>query len=149
MATVKEWDERHLKLAFEVSKWSKDPSHKVGAIIVDQERRPVSWGYNGLATGIEDSPAILGNRDVKYKYILHAEKNAILFARRSLDHCVLYSTLPPCAQCTAALVQLHIYRIVCNWTEDYMSRWKSDVDAAKHMCQQVGILYRLVPSIGE
>lgn len=144
MPTKREWDERHLAVAQMIAKWSKDPSTKVGAIIIDEDRRPVSWGYNGFAKGVEDNPAILNYREEKYKYIIHAEKNAILFSRRNLSGCTLYSTLPPCAQCTASLIQLHIGRIVSNWTTDYMSRWRSEVEISKKMCDQVGIPYELI-----
>jgi dCMP deaminase len=42
------WDLRFLTLAKTVSTWSKDPSTKVGAVIVDKNRRVVSLGYNGF-----------------------------------------------------------------------------------------------------
>ena len=41
----KEWDEYFMSLAYEVAKKSKDPSSKNGCIIVDERRRPVSFGY--------------------------------------------------------------------------------------------------------
>ena len=48
------WDYRFLELAQLVSKWSKDPSTKVGAVIVDKNRRILSVGYNGLPKGVKD-----------------------------------------------------------------------------------------------
>lgn len=131
-------------IAKEIAAWSKDPSSKVGAVIIDENRRPVSWGYNGFPKGMEDNPGLLYRREEKYRYILHAEKNAILFARRTLTLCTLYSTLPPCAQCTAALLQMDIHRIVSFTSLDYMSRWSSEVEAARFMCSQVGVPYEVI-----
>src|ERR1051326_2813900 len=50
------WDRRFLELAKHVSSWSKDPSTKVGAVIVDANRRVVATGYNGFPRGVEDTP---------------------------------------------------------------------------------------------
>ena len=48
------WDYRFLELCKLVSSWSKDPSTKVGAVIVDQDKRVVSLGYNGFPKGVSD-----------------------------------------------------------------------------------------------
>ena len=84
------WDERYIGLAEYVASWSQDPSTKVGAVIVDEKNRPVSFGFNGLPQGVEDTPERLNNRDIKYKMILHAERNALLFAKSDLTDCTLY-----------------------------------------------------------
>jgi dCMP deaminase len=42
------WDRYFLDIAEEVSKASKDPSTKVGAVIVRPDRTVASLGYNGL-----------------------------------------------------------------------------------------------------
>ena len=48
------WDSRFLRIAQEVSTWSKDPSTKVGAVIVDNRNRVVSMGYNGFPQRVAD-----------------------------------------------------------------------------------------------
>ena len=45
------WDVRFLRLAHEVAKWSKDPSTKVGCILV-KDKKVISMGYNGFPAGI-------------------------------------------------------------------------------------------------
>tara|TARA_R110000787_G_scaffold186397_1_gene297914 strand:- start:2897 stop:3064 length:168 start_codon:yes stop_codon:yes gene_type:complete len=43
------WDQRFMELAAFIAQWSKDPSTKVGAVIVDpRNKRIVSTGFNGL-----------------------------------------------------------------------------------------------------
>ena len=48
------WDNRFLVLAKLIGSWSKDPSTKVGAVIVDQDNKIVSVGYNGFPKNISD-----------------------------------------------------------------------------------------------
>lgn len=114
-------------MAKHVSKLSKDPSTKVGAVIFDEKRRLVSAGYNGFARGVQDSPARLHDRDTKLKLTLHAEKNAILFATAPLNGCTLVVTHPCCAQCAAQTIQAGIKHVI--WpkpSRDFLSRWADD-----------------------
>ena len=114
-------------MAAHVAKLSKDPSTKVGAVIFDAKRRIVSAGYNGFARGVKDTPERLENRDVKYRMVLHAEKNAILFATAPLDGCTIVVTHPCCAQCAAQVIQSGITHVV--WpapAPDFMLRWGED-----------------------
>jgi dCMP deaminase len=83
------WDLRFLTLAKTVSTWSKDPSTKVGAVIVDKNRRVVSLGYNGFPKGVKDTIEKLEDREQKYKHMVHAERNAMLFANKSLKGCTI------------------------------------------------------------
>lgn len=114
-------------MAKHVSKLSKDPSTKVGAVIFDEKRRLVSAGYNGFARGVQDTPARLHDRDTKLKLTLHAEKNAILFATAPLNGCTLVVTHPCCAQCAAQTIQAGIKHVI--WpkpSRDFLSRWADD-----------------------
>lgn len=108
----KEWDRRFISLAREVSTWSKDPSTKVGAVIVDDERRVVATGFNGFPRGVDDLAERYLSRETKYEMIIHAEANALLFAKRDLSFCTLYSTLMPCSRCAAMIIQSGIKRVV-------------------------------------
>ena len=48
------WDARFLELAHHESRWSKDPSTKVGAVIANDQHQVLSLGYNGFPRGVED-----------------------------------------------------------------------------------------------
>lgn len=52
------------------------------AAVLDPENRVVSTGYNGLPRGIPDDLKILADREIKLSLVLHAEENALLFARQ-------------------------------------------------------------------
>jgi dCMP deaminase len=110
------WQERFIKLALEVADWSKDPATKVGAVIVDDKKRIVSVGYNGFPRGVHDNPERYEDREIKYKFVAHAERNALDNAFISVEGCTLYTTLYPCNECTKSIIQKGITTIV---TPDY------------------------------
>jgi dCMP deaminase len=139
------WDARFLRLAEHISAWSKDPSTKVGAVIADSANRVVSLGYNGFARGVADTPGRYADRETKLKFVVHAERNAILFAGRDLTGCTLYTwPFPPCAQCAAMVVQAGIGRVVYPVLNDQASRdrwgrWADDLTAAGRMFAEAGV----------
>lgn len=106
------WDRHFLREAVLWSRMSKDPSTQVGAILVGQDRRIVSTGYNGFPPQIKDSLHLLEDRDKKYPRIIHAEMNAILNAVRSTHGATAYVTLPPCGDhCAKLLLGAGIVRV--------------------------------------
>ena len=126
------WDTRFMRLAREVSTWSKDPSSKIGAVIVNDRRRILATGYNGFPEGIDDNEERLNNREEKYPRIIHAEMNALLNALKngvSVEGATLYVYgLPVCPDCTKSIIQAGIRRIVMSpdpyvvitpWTEKW------------------------------
>jgi dCMP deaminase len=116
------WHSRFVDLAKHISEWSKDPSTKVGAVIVDEKRRIISTGYNGFSIGVEDTDDRLFNRDIKYEMIVHGEINAIVFARQDLTNTTLY-TYPfmPCSRCASIVIQSGIKTVVA--PENHNPRW--------------------------
>lgn len=121
------WDVRFLELAKTVSTWSKDPSTKVGAVIVRPDKSVVSLGYNGFPRKMKDSPELYSNRDEKYSRIIHAEINAVLQAKVDVTGCTLY-TYPfmPCDRCAVQMIQAGIDAFVYpRAMEDALQRWGS------------------------
>ena len=102
------WNKRYLALAEQISTWSKDPSRQIGCVAVGDKGQVLAQGYNGFPRGIEDSPEIYNNRELKYKYIVHAEMNTIFNASYngvSLDGATLYvHGLPCCSDCAKGIV---------------------------------------------
>ena len=133
------WDKRFLSLAQHIANWSKDPSTKVGAVIVDQNRRIVSTGYNGYPKGVDDT-IDTDEREIKYKKVIHAEKNAILFAKQDLTGCTLYVTHHPCSQCAGYILQAGISRVVTLSNIEFDLRHKHDQKIANALLTSVEIL---------
>lgn len=107
------WDLRFMDLALHVADWSKDPSTRVGSVIVAPDRRVLSLGYNGFPRGVNDLEERLNDRPTKYAFVSHAERNALDNVETSMRGCTLYATLQPCAECTKSIIQKGITRVVC------------------------------------
>ena len=106
------WDERFIDRAKELAGYSKDPNTKVGAVIVDTRHHAVSEGFNGFPVGIEDDYR-LKDRDLKNEMVIHAEMNALLFARCDLSGFTLYVwPYAPCVRCAVHIIQAGIKRVV-------------------------------------
>jgi len=135
--SVFKWDKRFLDLSELVSGWSKDPSTKVGAVVVDGDRRVISLGYNGFPRGVKDDDR-LQDRESKYKIITHAEANALLFASESLKGYTIY-TYPfmPCSKCSGLIIQTGIKKVVSFVNSN--DRWADDFDIARNMLLEAGV----------
>jgi dCMP deaminase len=84
------WRTRYLDLAAVVASWSRDPSTKVGAVIVRPDKTIASVGYNGFPRQMRDTPERYADREEKYSRIIHAEVNALLHARESVTGYDMY-----------------------------------------------------------
>lgn len=105
------WDHRFMRMATEAATWSKDPDAKVGVFLVAPDRRQFSCGYNGFPAGVQDDYLGLSNAE-KNELTVHAERNAILNARRDVSGWTLYTTKPPCFECCKDILQAGIARVV-------------------------------------
>lgn len=133
------WDKYFMRLAVDVASRSKDPSTKIGAVIVGPDNEIRSTGYNGFPRGVNDTEERLTNRPTKYICTVHAEANAIFNAVRSgisVRGCTLYvAGLPPCHECAKAIIQSGIRRVVTQ-SGTVPERWKeSIVWGALLMCE--------------
>ncbi len=125
------WDDYFLALAELVSRRSPDPSTKHGCVLVDSDRRVISTGYNGPVSGVPNEIVPL-TRPEKYDWLIHAEDNAVSFARCDLRGATAYVTGPPCAPCFRRLLQVGITRIV------YADRQSACInDAEREACRMM------------
>ena len=134
---LKKWDLRFLEMSELVSSWSKDPSTKVGSVIVDNDRRVISLGYNGFPKGVADNDR-LNDREEKYKIVVHAERNALLFANTNVKNCSIF-TYPfmPCPICAGMIIQSGISRVVSFKSNN--KRWEKDFEISRKMFQEADI----------
>ena len=143
-----DWDRRLLDLAQYVSRWSKDPSTQMGAVIADESHRVVGLGYNGFPRGIEDSDERYSNRHVKYALTVHCEMNALLNANKSVWGCTLYTwPLAPCERCAVHFIQAGIARAVAPVISDPLrDRWDARLKIATNLLVEAGVdVVTLVP----
>lgn len=153
----KKWDRHFINLAIENAKMSKDPSTKVGAVIVGPDREIRSMGYNGFPRGIADTPERLNDRDTKLQLVVHGEMNAVLNAARigvSTKGCTMYLAATdqsgliwggaPCLRCTVEIIQAGITEIVAPPLKNTPSRWHESVKQSQAILEEAGIKYRQV-----
>lgn len=142
--TIISWDEYFMGMAQLSALRSKDPSTQVGAVIVNDENKVVSIGYNGMPRHIHDSDLTWEKGEglnSKYLYVCHAELNAILNSRNgaSLSGCRVYVTLFPCNECTKALIQVGIKEVI--YLENKYEH-TTETQASKKMLELAGIKLR-------
>lgn len=117
------WDKRFLDLAEHISTWSKDPSTKVGAVLVNDQKIVVGLGYNGFSRGVEDSEWRLNNRDLPAFAI----------------PCI-------CHDCCKVAIQVGVKEVVgvtpSEVNKERAKRWGESIDIARTMCIEAGVAFR-------
>ena len=141
------WDRRFLELAQLVSTWSKDPSTKIGVVLV-KNRKVVATGYNGFPVGIEDDDR-LHDRERKYALVVHAEMNALLQAGRDAEGSTLYLwgfSGCPCQNCSKHIIQAGVKNIVYYDGPQPPERWAGELEAARATLREAGLgVYKAGP----
>lgn len=125
---IRVWDRRMLSLAELVASWSKDPRTKVGAVIADTNFKVCGIGYNGFPRGVIDGASRLADHDAKHACTVHAEVNAIHNASLT-EGCTIYTTLAPCPQCMAQIIQAGIIRVIYGRRHDNIDYTYTDAMA--------------------
>ena len=110
------WDEYFMEIVEQISARSPDPHTRHGCVLVDQDNRVISTGYNGPVSGLPNDLVPL-TRPEKYDWFIHAEDNAVAFARCDLRGATAYVTGQPCAACFRRLLQVGVGRIVVGGRE--------------------------------
>ncbi len=145
------WDEYFMGVALLSAHRSKDPNTQVGACIINEKKKIVGIGYNGLPIGCSDDDFPWGREgdflDTKYPYICHAELNAILNKiSADLHECTLYVTLFPCNECAKVIIQSGIREVI------YLANKYPNSNSVKATCRMfnsAGIRYRALEEYRE
>ncbi|KAG7157299.1 Deoxycytidylate deaminase-like [Homarus americanus] len=139
------WDEYFMAVSFLTAMRSKDPCSQVGACIVNNEKKIVGIGYNGMPRDCSDDilPWNKESEDplcTKYMYVCHAEMNAIMNKNSSdLSDCTIYVALFPCNECAKLIIQAGIREVI--FFSDKHSQ-KPVTIASKRLLDMAEILYR-------
>jgi deoxycytidylate deaminase len=108
-----DWDTVFMTAAYLFAQRSPDLETKIGAVLIDKDRKLLAEGFNGFPAGCDD--ALLPNtRPEKYFFIRHAEDNCIDVAGYipEPERCTLYVTAKPCHECLKRIIHRHIGRVV-------------------------------------
>lgn len=112
MEKRKSWKKYFMEITELVATRSTCNRAFVGCLLVNDDNRIVSSGYNGSVSGNPHCDDIGHTmRDGHCIATIHAEINALLYCARegiSVKGCTAYVTHFPCLNCTKALVQAGI-----------------------------------------
>ena len=136
-------DNLYMLISHIMSMRSKDPNTQVGCVIVSEDDRILTMGYNGFPNGCSDDdfPWYRDGEEenTKYPYVVHSELNAILNFRgdtKALQGSTLYVTLFPCHECTKAIIQVGIKKIIY---ESNKYKNTADYREARRMLNAAGV----------
>ena len=142
------WDCYFMTMAYLVATKSKDPSTKVGAVIVRPDKEIRSTGYNGLPRNFKDT-AERYTRPLKYKLVNHAEENAILHCSRigvASKGCTIYVPWIPCSLCAKSIIQAGIVEVVYHreWPGNSCKNtiWAESIAISNEMFAETGVIMR-------
>lgn len=136
------WEQYFMNMAILTAMRSADPSTKCGAVLVDENNTVISTGYNGyprrVSRDIESD-----DRETKYKWVVHAEANAIHNATRQgkpLDGATLYVTWPPCHECAKMIAQVGIKKVVFV-ADRATQRWQGSFEQTVEVFSECGVQF--------
>ena len=142
-----------LKIASHISEFSKCVSHKVGCLIVKDDRI-LSTGYNGTPKGFVNCCDKFPNYNIEQRpqhnawstsHEIHAEMNSIIWAARNgiiIDGSTIYSTLQPCIECSKNIAQAGIKCIVFRHNYDKIG---DNLNIILNMMNTLSIEYLHIP----
>jgi dCMP deaminase len=122
------WDEYFINIAYSVALRADCRRREVGCVLVDTDRRIIATGYNGAPAGVPgclagNCPRGLLGYDAVQEFTdydtgpgrciaIHAEANALLYARTNCKGATAYITDAPCPTCTKLLRAAGVRRVV-------------------------------------
>jgi dCMP deaminase len=97
-----------------VSALSTCPGGAVGAVVVMPDGTVASTGSNGAPRGAPHctEAGCLSGPDGRCRRAAHAERNAILWARRDITGSTLFTTRRPCMECAVMIVQAGVSAVL-------------------------------------
>lgn len=135
-----EFDLMYLAMARSIAQESKDPSTKMGAVILTRDDRRF-FGYNSFPLSMKQDTELYADRKLKYSRMVHGEVRALNKVTCSVEGATLY-TWPflPCDRCFVQMLDAGIVRFVApNATEDQLSRWAKAFDLVRSYAQEAGV----------
>ena len=122
---MKNFDGKYIAIAEIFASMSSCVSYQVGCIFV-KDGRILSTGYNGTPAGYKHNCNKVfpnynketdreNHKEFSAMFEVHSEINGVFYAARNgikLEGCDVYCTVEPCKDCTKALLQLGIKKVV-------------------------------------
>lgn len=132
-----------LKQAYEFAKQSHDQSTQNAAFLVDEDGAIYVKEINRFPDGVKET-AERWERPLKYKFVEHAERNAVYAAARegiATKDLVMVCPWAPCSDCARAIIQSGLKKLITHFEAYDRSpdRWKPDIDIALDKLKESGV----------
>ena len=115
-ASKDKWATMAFRVCDAIAVDSKDQSTQLGSVILGPDHEIRSTGYNSFPRGCNDNIEWRQGRPQKYRYMAHAEENAITNAAgtgTALKGCSIYCQWPPCDRCARMIIGSRIAKVYC------------------------------------
>lgn len=136
---------RFIPVAQAMANLSRDPSTKVGAVVLDDDANILSTAFNGFPRRVKDTEERYAQREVKLSLIAHAEANAIAQAARTgvklFGSTLIVTALYPCSNCAKLIIQSGIKRVYAPKMDEKLSnqQWFFEKQISELMFSEAGI----------
>jgi dCMP deaminase len=140
-------DKNFLNIAYEIATWSKCVSRHTWAVIV-KDNRILSTGYNWTPPWYVNCNDFWKwkytpeHHDWSYKYEIHAEMNAIVWAARNgikIEWATMYCTYEPCFDCTRAIIAAWLTKVVFWEKYKHHTEWELEKFINDNNCEIIQI----------
>ena len=140
--------QQYLLMAYNEATNSPDPSTQNGAVIVIGNDGLTVTDCNRFPDRVKVNQERL-ERPLKYEFIEHAERNAILKCAKlgySTHGATMYVPWFACSDCARAIIQAGIAHVVGHqrMADDTPDRWKDSIANAMTMLKEAGIRMTMI-----
>jgi dCMP deaminase len=132
-----EFDDWLVEMAKAASLRARDPSTKVGAVVVRPDKSVAAIGYNWFPRSMEDRDDWYADRSEKYDRVIHAEMNALLSMKEHARGCTVAITHPPCKDCAKHLAAAGIKKVVWRHCPEIEARF--DTTRSQEILKDSGV----------
>lgn len=149
------WEQTYITMCHTIAARSHDPRTHIGSVIVASDNAIQAVGYNGFPRGVATRAEILESPE-KYKWISHAEENAIANAARnstSIIGSTIYVNLTPCNSCARTIIQHGIREVIVHKNSQAIYEessgkdgmyWEESFVCTKSMFAEVGVKLKFI-----
>lgn len=135
-----------MEQAFRFAQDSPDPRTQNSAILINDSGNQILHAVNTFPDKIHHLPERWNDRDIKLKYVLHAEANVLHLAARNgiaTHGLIMVSPWAACTECAKVIIQCGIKRLITQLDQSH-PYWMHNTMEAHAMLAEAGVVLQLV-----
>jgi dCMP deaminase len=132
-----------IKIAYEKAQKSTNISTQNAAILIDDNQNIILSETNSFPLGVDETEERQRDKNKRYKYSVHAERNVIYSAARlgiKTKGLTMVCPWATCSDCAQAIIQAGIKKLVTHKQAfDRSGHWQEDIEFAFAMLREAGV----------